>query len=339
MAQHHDHLHDHGHSHDHGGAHGHTHGVVDPTIATTSRGIWAIKWSFVGLMLTAMIQVVVVVLSGSVALLADTIHNIGDAFTAVPLWIAFLLVRRPASKRFTYGLGRVEDLAGVLIVLVILTSAIIAGYQSVDRLFNPRDIEFVWVVAGAGAIGFIGNEAVALFRIKVGKEINSAALIADGYHARVDGFTSLAVLGGAVAVGAGFQIADPIVGLIITALIARIVWDSAKAVFSRILDGVDPEITEEIGHVAGHVKGVVNVTDVRARWRGHRLDAELQLTVDSVTSLEDAHGVTREVQHQLSHALPYLGKAIIHVDPTTAPGEKHHNIGVHQHDGFPLHSH
>ena len=327
------------HGHDHGDGHGHTHGVVDPTIATTSRGIWAIKWSFVGLMITAILQLVVVVLSGSVALLADTIHNVGDAFTAVPLWIAFLLVRRPASKRFTYGFGRVEDLAGVVIVLVILTSALIAGYQSVQRLINPRDIEFVWIVAGAGAVGFIGNEAVAIFRIKVGKEINSAALIADGYHARVDGFTSLAVLGGAIAVGVGFPIADPIVGLIITALIARIVWDSAKAVFSRILDGVDPEITAKISHTAEHVNGVVQVTDVRARWRGHRLDAELQLTVEASMTLEDAHGITREVQHKLSHALPYLGNAIIHVDPTSAPGERHHKIGVHQHDGLPLHAH
>ena len=286
-----------------------------------------------------MLQLVVVVLSGSVALLADTIHNIGDAFTAVPLWIAFLFMRRPASKRFTYGFGRVEDLAGVAIVLVILISAVIAGYQSIQRLINPRDIEYVWVVAGAGAIGFLGNEAVALFRIKVGKEINSAALIADGYHARVDGFTSLAVLGGAVAVGVGFPIADPIVGLVITALITRIVWDSAKAVFSRLLDGVDPEITEQINQIATQVKDVVKVTDVRARWRGHRLDAELQLTVEASTSLEDAHSVTREVQHQLSHALPYLGKAIIHVDPTTAAGEQHHRIGVHEHDGLPLHAH
>jgi cation diffusion facilitator family transporter len=332
------HGHDHDEaSHDHG--HGHTHGVVDPTIATTSRGIWAIKWSFIGLAVTAILQLVVVVLSGSVALLADTIHNVGDAFTAVPLWIAFLLVRRPASKRFTYGFGRAEDLAGVVIVLVILTSAIIAGYQSVQRLINPRDIEYVWIVAGAGAIGFLGNEAVALFRIKVGKEINSAALIADGYHARVDGFTSLAVLGGAIAVGLGFPIADPIVGLVITALIAKIVWDSAKAVFSRILDGVDPEIIVEISHVAEHVKDVVKVTDVRARWRGHRLDAEVQLTVESSMSLEDAHSVTREVQHKLMHALPYLGKAIIHVDPTTAAGEHHHSIGVHQHDGLPRHAH
>src|SRR5438128_1732495 len=111
------------------GDHGHTHGVVGPSVATTSRGIWAIKWSFIGLLVTALLQVVVVVLSGSVALLADTIHNFGDAGTAIPLWIAFTLTQRRPSKRFSFGYGRVEDLAGVVIVLIILFSAIVAGYE------------------------------------------------------------------------------------------------------------------------------------------------------------------------------------------------------------------
>ncbi|WP_348641930.1 cation diffusion facilitator family transporter [Mesorhizobium sp. B2-6-1] len=184
-----------GHGHDHGeGGHGHTHGVVDPTIATTTRGIWAIKWSFVLLALTAVLQLVIVFLSGSVALLADTIHNVGDAVTAIPLWIAFMLARRKPSKTFTYGLGRVEDLAGIIIVLIILFSAIVAGYEAIDRLIHPQAISFLGWVAAAGLVGFLGNEAVAVFRIRVGREINSAALIADGYHARTDGFTSLAVV-------------------------------------------------------------------------------------------------------------------------------------------------
>src|SRR5215203_5144549 len=182
----------HGHDHDHGGSHGHTHGVIDPTIATTSRGIWAIKWSFVILAITSLLQLAIVVASGSVALLADTIHNIGDAVTAIPLWIAFVLARRKPSKTFTYGLGRVEDLAGVAIVGIILFSALFAGYEAIDRLINPQPIT---------VIGFLGNEAVAVFRIRVGREINSAALIADGYHARTDGLTSLAVVAGARASG------------------------------------------------------------------------------------------------------------------------------------------
>ncbi len=194
--------HGHGaHGHDHGeGGHGHTHGVIDPMIATTSRGIWAIKWSFVLLALTAAAQLVIVFLSGSVALLADTIHNIGDAVTAIPLWVAFLLARRKPSRTFTYGLGRVEDLAGLFIVAIILFSALVAGYQSINRLINPEPISHLGWVFIAGLIGFVGNEVVAVFRIRVGREISSAALIADGYHARTDGFTSLAVVIGAIGV-------------------------------------------------------------------------------------------------------------------------------------------
>ncbi|MBF8299068.1 MAG: cation-efflux pump, partial [Dehalococcoidia bacterium] len=258
----HAHSDEHGHDHSHGSG-GHTHGVVDPTIATTSRGLWAIKWSFVGLMVTAILQLAVVVWTGSVALLADTIHNFSDAFTAVPLAIAFLFARRLPTKRFTYGYGRVEDLAGMIIVIIIAISAAAAAYTSVDRLIHPRTIDHVLVVAAAGAVGFLGNELVAVFRIRVGREINSAALIADGYHARVDGFTSLAVLAGAVAVWLGFPIADPIAGLLISALIVKVVWESAASVFTRALDGVDPKIVEEIGHLAGHVHGVLGVSDVR----------------------------------------------------------------------------
>ena len=246
----------HGHGHDGKSGRGHTHGVVDPTIATTARGIWAIKWSFVILAITAVFQLVVVFATGSVALLADTIHNFGDAVTAIPLWIAFRLARRQPSATFTYGYGRVEDLAGVTIVFIILFSAIVAGYQAIDRLLNPQPIAYLgWLVA-AGIIGFIGNEAVAVFRIKVGREINSAALIADGYHARTDGFTSLAVVLGAVGVWLGYPLADPIIGLLITLAIFGIVWQSGKAIFTRMLDGVDPALTSEIRHATEHVPGI-----------------------------------------------------------------------------------
>src|SRR5215210_5211723 len=253
------------HGHDHG-AHGHTHGTIDPTILTTGRGIWAIKWSFVGLFITALFQLVVVWFSGSVALLADTIHNVGDAATAVPLWIAFTLARRKPSKRFTYGYGRVEDLAGVAIVLTILASAIIAAHESIQRLLHPQPIGYLWAVVAASVVGFLGNEAVALFRIKVGKEIGSAALIADGYHARVDGLTSLAVLFGAIGVWLGYPLADPIVGLLITVMILRIVWESAAAVFTRLLDGVDPDIVDRIKAEAKRAEGVEDVSEVRVRW-------------------------------------------------------------------------
>ena len=231
------HTHEHGH-HDHGddNTYGHTHGVVDPTIATTTRGIWAIKWSFLILAATAALQLIVVYVSDSVALLADTIHNIADAGTAIPLWVAFVLARRKPTQTFTYGYGRVEDFAGIVIVLIILFSALVAGYQAIDRLIHPHPVMHLGWLAAAGVIGFLGNEAVAVFRIRVGRQINSAALIADGYHARTDGLTSLAVVLGAFGVWMGFALADPIIGLIITAVILGIVWQSAKAVLTRMLD-------------------------------------------------------------------------------------------------------
>src|SRR5206468_6664694 len=232
---------DHSHSHsdpDHS-HHDHTHGTIDPALLTTQRGIWAVKWSLIGLGATAIFQLVIVIFSGSVALLADTIHNIADAATAIPLWIAFSLARRQPSRRFTYGYGRVEDLAGVVIVLTILFSAVVAGYESINRFLHAQAVKYLWAVAVASIIGFAGNELVAIFRIRVGKQINSAALVADGYHARVDGLTSLAVLFSALGVSFGYPLADPLIGLLITALILPIVWESGKAVFTRLLDGRD----------------------------------------------------------------------------------------------------
>lgn len=311
MAHHH-------HHHGDGDSHSHTHGVVDATIATTSRGIWAIKWSFVGLAITAVIQVFIVALSDSVSLLADTIHNIGDAMTAVPLWIAFLFARRAASRRFNYGFGRVEDLAGAVIVLVIAFSAAVAGYQSIERLFNPREIHYVWAVAAGGAIGFLGNEAVALFRIRIGREINSAALIADGQHARIDGLTSLAVLVGAVAVWAGFPLADPIAGLIITAVIVKIVIDSAKSVFGRMLDGVDPEVLDQIEHLATHVAGSDGRVRARARWIGHRLQVEVRVDIPGGESVAAARELEQRVAAEIRANIAYAGEILVIARP---PGE------------------
>jgi cation diffusion facilitator family transporter len=310
-----------GHSHSHGeGGHGHTHGVLDPTIATTSRGIWAIKWSFIMLAVTAAFQLVIVYFSGSVALLADTIHNIGDAGTAIPLWVAFMLVRRKPSLRFTHGLGRVEDIAGGVIVCIILFSAIVAGWEAIDRFIFPKEIAFLGWVAAAGVVGFIGNEAVAVFRIRVGREIDSAALVADGYHARVDGLTSLAVVLGAFGVWLGFPLADPIVGLIITATILAIVWHSGKAVFTRMLDGTEPDVIRAIEHVTGHVQGIRGVDEVRARWLGHRLAVELDIAVDGEASLAEADAVANTLEKDLAGHIPALGRAVIRVRPHRVGG-------------------
>jgi cation diffusion facilitator family transporter len=328
MAHHHDDNH-----------HGHTHGMVDPSIATTTEGLWALKWSFVLLMATALLQAAVVFVSGSVGLLADTIHNFGDAATAVPLGIAFLFARKRPTKQFTFGYGRVEDLAGMAIVFTILFSAVVAGYESLDRFSHPQEISHLAAVAAASAIGFVGNEAVAIFRIRVGRRIGSAALVADGHHARIDGWTSLAVLVGVLGVWFGFPLADPLVGLLITIAIFGIVIQSGKQIFTRMLDGVDPHVIDEIRHVAQHVAEVKEVTEVRARWLGHRLHAELNITLPSQITVADAHAIAVEARHQLLHHLKYLSLVVIHTDPEEMSGERHHRIEAHTHDGLPAHSH
>jgi len=331
-----------GHDHAHslpGQGHGHTHGLIDPAITTSERGYLGIQWSFVGLFLTALFQVVVVWLSGSVALLADTIHNFGDAATAIPLWIAFALARRTPTRQFTYGYGRAEDLAGLATVGTIAFSVLVAAYETVDRLIHPQAISHLGAVAAAAFVGFIGNEAVAVFRIKVGKEIDSAALIADGYHARVDGWTSLAVLAGVVGVWLGYPLADPAIGLLITLAIVRVVWQSSKAVLARMLEGVDPEIVAEIERTASTTAGVEKVMDVRARWIGHRLATELSVAVPSRLSVAEGHAIATKVRHELLHRLKSLSTVVVHVDPAEEAGAEFHAISEHEHDGLPRHSH
>ncbi len=304
----------HGHHHHHNGdahAHGHTHGVVDPSIATTAEGIRAVKISFLILAVTALLQLIVVYVSGSVALLADTIHNIGDATTALPLWLAFSLARRKPTRTFNYGLGRVEDLAGIVIVLIILASAVVAFYEAVDRLFHPHAVSNLGWLAAAGVIGFLGNELVAIFRISVGRRINSAALIADGYHARTDGLTSLAVVLGALGVWLGFPLADPIIGLVITVAILGIVWQSASAVMRRMLDGIEPHVIDEIEHAAEHVDGIERIAEVRARWIGHRLHVEAVVMVAADATVEAGDRIKAALRQELAEHLPAIAGAIV----------------------------
>jgi cation diffusion facilitator family transporter len=329
---------DHGHDHS-GRAHAHTHGTIDASLLTTERGIWAVKWSLVALAITAALQIVVVVYTGSVALLADTIHNFGDAATAVPLWVAFAIARRPPSRTFTYGYGRVEDIAGIFVVLTILVSAIIAGVESISRLLHPQPVQHVWAIALAAIIGFAGNELVAVFRIRVGNEINSAALIADGHHARADGLTSLGVLVGAIGVALGFPLADPIVGLLISVAILRIVWESGKAVLKRVADGVDPDVVGEIEHALKHVPNVREVAEVRVRWLGHRMRAEVALAVDPGLTVAEGHAVALEARHTLLHELSYLSDATIHIDPADRSGDEYHRVEEHEHEALPPHGH
>jgi cation diffusion facilitator family transporter len=330
QAQGHAHGPGHDHDHDHGGgvlgwlkhtfAHSHdVHEKVDDAMETHERGIWALKISLIGLGLTALFQVVIVAISGSTALLADTIHNFGDAATSIPLWIAFALIRRGQTRRFTYGFGRAEDVAGVIIVGLIFFSACVAGYESIRKLIDPQPVTNLGWVAAAAIIGFLDNEAVAIFRIRVGREIGSAALIADGQHSRVDGFTSLAVLIGAIGVYLGVPILDPLIGLLITVAILFIVKDAARAVFLRLLDGIEPRILAEVEHAPTHVEGVQEVHSVRARWLGHKVHADLHVTVDRRLSVAESHAIVDRVQKALADHVPSFGDATIHVCPCNHP--------------------
>ena len=289
------------HHHD---SHWHTHGVVDRNLMTTGLGLRAVKWSFAVLAAGATLQVAVVMMSGSIALLADAIHNAADAATAIPLGIAFVLMRRKATDRFTFGYGRVEDLAGLVVVLVILMSAIAAGYEAVSRLFHPHPVAALGAVAAAGLIGFIANEVAAFMRIRTGREIHSAALVADGEHARIDGLTSLAVAAGAGAVKLGYPIADPIIALAISIAIFGIVRESAMTVFTRLLDGVEPGLVAEIRRRGQRIPGIRDVFHVRARWVGHRLHAEADIAVDPVLSVSEGIEIADHFKAEVMHHVP-----------------------------------
>jgi cation diffusion facilitator family transporter len=302
---------------------------VDSALEASAEGIRAVKISLLALGVTAVAQLIVVLITGSVALLADTIHNFSDALTAIPLWIAFVLSRRPANRRYTYGYGRAEDLAGVFIVAMIALSSILAAYESIRRLINPQPITHAWVVLVAGLIGFAGNELVAIYRIRVGNRIGSAALVADGAHARTDGFTSLAVVLGAIGVMAGLPLADPVVGALITVAILSVLRGAALDIYRRLMDAVDPDLVDAAEAALREVPGVRNVDSVQLRWIGHRVRAETALTVDDTLSVVQAHTIADEAHHRLIHRVPRLDEATVHVNPSTRPGVDHHTATGH----------
>ncbi|WP_391858806.1 cation diffusion facilitator family transporter [Streptomyces rhizosphaerihabitans] len=294
---------------------------LDSALESSARGMRALWVSLAVLGTTALAQAAVVVLSGSVALLGDTVHNAADALTALPLGVAFVLGRRAATRRFTYGYGRAEDLAGIVIVLTIAASAAFAAWAAVGRLLDPHPVRHLPAVAVAALVGFAGNEWVARHRIRVGREIGSAALVADGLHARTDGFTSLAVLVGAGGAALGWQLADPLVGLTITAAILLVLRDAAREVFRRVMDAVEPELVDRAERALREVAGVRDVGELRMRWIGHRLRAEVAVVVDGEATVRRAHDIAVEAEHALLHAVPKLTAALVHADPAPAPGE------------------
>jgi cation diffusion facilitator family transporter len=333
MSDQHEHEHEHEHEHDHGHGHGHGHGhdhdhdhdhhhgglrgflvhlfvphthdaadSVDDALEASKDGVRALKISLFVLLATTVLQFVVVLATSSVALLADTVHNFSDSLTAVPLWVAFVLARRPPSRRYTYGYGRAEDLAGLFIVAVVLLSAVVAAWQSILRLLAPHPLENLGWLAAAGFIGFLGNEAVAVYRIRVGRRIGSAALVADGVHARTDGFTSLAVVIGAIGVWLGFPLADPIIGILIAIAIFVLLIGTVRSIGRRLLDGIEPDLLHTAEHALLHVDGIDDVQELRLRWVGHRLQGDAVVHVQAGT-LADADRVAAEGVEQVRHHL------------------------------------
>jgi cation diffusion facilitator family transporter len=343
-GDHHDHdqPHDHDHDHDHGDAgwlakvrhvvrpHSHdTADQVDSALEGSREGIRAVWISLGVLGVTAALQAVVVVVSGSVALLGDTLHNVADALTAVPLFIAFMVGRRLPTRRYTYGYGRAEDLAGIVIVVFIAASAGFAGYEAVRRLLEPADVTYLPAVAAAGVIGFLGNEIVARYRINVGRRIGSAALVADGLHARTDGFTSLGVLVSAGGLALGWRWADPVVGLAITAAILVVLAGAARQVYRRLMDAVDPRLVDAMEKALRETDGVLDVGHARLRWIGHRLRAECEIVVDDTIGVVEAHDIAVRAEHNIMHAVPRLDSALVHADPQSRDGVDRHSAVAH----------
>ncbi len=309
--------------------HRHPEGGAGAAIETHERGIWATKIGLAGLGATALLQLGVVALTGSVALLADTAHNFTDAATSIPLWIAFALARRGANDRYRYGYGRLEDLAGAAIVLMILGSGLWIGYESVSRLIDPQPVERLWLVAVAAVIGFAGNELVARFRIRIGHEIDSAALVADGQHARADALTSLAVLLGALGVWVGWPLADPLVGLLIALGIVFLAYHAGREVWARLTDAVDPALVASYEAAAAESDGVEQVADLRARWVGHTLHVETTIVVNEDLSTAASHAVAEQARHALLHAHPRTRSVSVHVNPCGHGGTDHHAPTAH----------
>ncbi len=336
--------HDHDHNHDASGVESrftkfgnrlghmldHDHAPDSDILDTGAVGIRATKVSLVALGITAALQAIIFVLSGSVALLSDTLHNVTDALTAIPLWIAFSLGRRPASRRYTYGFNRAEDWAGLLIVLAIGASAVLVIWESVQRLAEPRLMSQIpWVIA-AGLIGALGNEIVARYRIRVGKSIRSEALITDGGHARTDALTSLAVVLAGVGASFGLAWVDPVAGLAVAVPIMWLLARSGRRVFRRLLDGIEPEVVDIASDTIHDVEGVKTVDDLRMRWNGHQLRIAASVSVDPNLTVRQGHDIANNIEHALHHRFSTPVVVTIHIEPHDQPN-RHDTTAHHTH--------
>lgn len=287
-------------------------------IYNNELGIRTVKQALLLLGGTTLFQAGIYMFSGSVALLADTIHNLGDALNSIPLWIAFVLARRAATRRYTYGFGRAEDIAGLFIVLSIGFSAGYILIEAVSKIINPKMIAYGGWVVVAALIGFIGNEAVAVLQIRVGKKIGSEAMITDGRHARVDGITSLAVLPAVIGSWLNFPILDPIFGLIIGVAIVFITRDAIVAMWYRLMDAVDPHLIDHAEAAIRKNRMVLEINYLRMRWVGHSLHLESCILINPKLEFSQIQYIRDQIDQELIKELPYLSEITISVSPSNA---------------------
>jgi cation diffusion facilitator family transporter len=291
---------------------GHTHSHEQPgrrdAMFTNREGTRALTWSLALLGATTVLQFIVYAASGSVALLADTIHNLGDALNSVPLLIAFWLARRPANQRYTYGFGRAEDLGGLLVVVSIVFSAVYILWEVAQKLIHPIPIQNSGWVLAAAILGFLGNEAVAIIETRTGKRIGSAAMVVDGRHARIDGLTSLAVIPAVIGSAIGLPILDPIFGVLIGIAILFITVHATVAIWYRLMDAVDPELNEKVRIVLSESPQVTQISTLRMRWVGHELWVEGQLVLDAALTRLQTEQLLHQVKHDLEQRIHNLGE-------------------------------
>jgi len=341
---HHDHMHDHENAHEHGHqptwmpswlksrlhiiGHSHDHRglAADRAFRENEEGIRTIWLALSILLATALMQMLIVYFSGSISLFADTAHNIGDGLNSIPLLIAFYLARRLPTKRYNYGFGRAEDVAGIIIVISIAVSAVGVLSQSFQRLINPQPLTNLGWVAAAALLGFLGNEAVAILQIRVGRRLGSAAMVADGLHARTDGLTSLAVLVAAGGSWLGYPLVDPIIGFLIGIAIVFITWDAMKRIWYRLMDAVDPEMINRAEKLISNNEDVLEIGRIRMRWVGHNLHADVYISVNSDLKTSESHLVAEQVRHALFHDFPDLSDINVHIDPWTDAEDFHHDL-------------
>lgn len=316
------------HSHEHPD-HVHDHSAVDGELISNRRALRAVKVSALGLGATAVLQFAIVAISGSVALLSDALHNIGDVAGTLTLLVAFTIARRPSSDTYPFGWRRAEDLGGLVIVLAIAVSAGLAGWESIRALLGEHSVTNTGWAFAAAVAGIVGNEAVAVYKIRVGKEIDSPALIADGQHARTDGLASAGAAVGVAGAWIGLPVLDPLAGLAITVAIVWILFDVGRSVLRRLLDAIEPDVVAHMHEVAAAVDGVEGVHDLKARRAGRVLLVQLHVDLPPDLPLRDAHAIAEQVRHEIMHHDAQVASVQIHLDPAGEHDEAHRETAHH----------